>query len=147
MSTRSGGEEITQFAIGAHVLVATPTGGRFTAPVRKLKSKRRGPMEVVSYNQSMYVVRDLNHRHKTKTVHVCRLIPFIFDATRVDPADVARVDNEEFEVEHIVKHKGGKFKRGMANTWEPWNAMRETIPVHEYLRANNAEYLIPRQFL
>ena len=164
MSTRSGGEEITQFAVGDHVLVATPTGGRFTAPVRKLKSKRRGPMEVVSYNQSMYVVRDLNHRHKTKTVHVCRLIPFIFDATRVDPADVARVDNEEFEVEHIVKHKGGKFKRGMAvsnlqflvkwkdydeaaNTWEPWNAMRETIPVHEYLRANNAEYLIPRQFL
>ena len=66
------------------------------------------------------------------------------------------VDREEFLVESILKHRGdSKRKTSLEflvkwlgysdeeNTWEPYNNLKDNSVLHDYLRKNKLEKLIP----
>ena len=83
--------------------------------------------------------------------------PFLYDAARIDPRDVAMHDEREFEIDHIVTHRGDRIdKTNMTflvhwtgfseneDSWEPWENLRNTEPLHRYLRNNHMKTLIPK---
>jgi hypothetical protein len=84
---------------------------------------------------------------------------FRFDPLKTNPVDIARRDYLEFFVEKILEMKGDHRRVNNLsflvkwlgfddtyNTWEPWKNVRDTDKVHDYLRANNMEKLIPKKF-
>jgi hypothetical protein len=114
-------------------------------------------MRVVSFNKSHYVLQDLV-TSKTRTFHLTQLKEFKFDEMDVDPADVARAEQQEFLVERILAHRKthGSVKRTeydflikwvgydeeSDNTWEPWEFVRNNDKLIVYLYENQL-----RQFL
>jgi hypothetical protein len=90
-------------------------------------------------------------------VNIHRMHPFYFDATRVDPQEVAAHDEEEFIVESILGHRGDFHKKSSLeflvrwlgyepefDSWEPWKSLMHVDKLHEYLRAQSQEKLIPK---
>ena len=105
---------------------------------------------------SEYRLLDLITR-KEKVVHVTRLKEFIFNPKTTDPQDIARRDYLEFFVEAIRSHRGPISKKNdlqflvkwlnypeSENTWEPYGALRLVDKLHDYLRAEKVERLIPK---
>ena len=69
-------------------------------------------------------------------------------------------DREEYEVQEVLDHQGDPKLRGKMtflvkwkgydnshNTWEPWKSLRLVDKLHEYLRKQKMEKLIPRECL
>ena len=94
---------------------------------------------------------------ESKDVHASRLRPFLYDPLTTDPAEVALHDCEEFTVEEILEHHGTPRKKSemtflvkwagydeSRNSWEPWENMRLTAPLHSYLRAQGMASIIPK---
>ena len=86
-----------------------------------------------------------------------RLKRFQNDTIRVDPLHVAAKDNEEDEVDAILAHiRDPKRKSTMdfvvcwtgytdsENLWLPWTELRLNPKLHQYLRDNGMERLIPK---
>ena len=84
---------------------------------------------------------------------------FNFNPLTTDPLDIARKDYLEFFVEKILGMTGDikrvttlKFEikwlgyDDTYNSWEPWKNLREVVVVHDYLRTNNLERIIPTKF-
>ena len=84
---------------------------------------------------------------------------FVFDSAVTNPQDVARRDRMEFFIEKIFNHRGTIQKRkdlkflvrrvgysDCDDTWEPYSALRNSIPLHLYLRDKNLEQLIPPRY-
>ena len=112
-------------------------------------------MQAVNRVGSKYTVKDLI-THKDEDVHVTRLKQFQYDAEHTDPREVAMHDQEEFEIDHIITHRGDRHDKtamtflvrwqdfGEAeDSWEPWENLRNTDALHTYLRANRMKTLIP----
>ncbi len=57
-------------------------------PVNKLQTTRKGPMRVVSKQEDTYDLLDVVSG-RVEIVYVSRINPFNFDATKVDPENVA----------------------------------------------------------
>jgi Chromo (CHRromatin Organisation MOdifier) domain len=106
-------------------------------------------MQVVSGKDSRYLLKDLIS-HKEKEYHVSVFDPSI---------DIAGRDHLEFFVDKVFGHRGDvKSKRDLEfhvkwldydeshDSWEPNSALRDTSPLHEYLRLHKLEKLIPRKF-
>ena len=85
--------------------------------------------------------------------------PFKFDPLATDPLDIARKDYLEFFVEKILGMTGDakrvntlKFEikwlgyDDSYNSWEPWKNIRDVVVVHDYLRTNDLQRLIPKKF-
>ena len=139
----------------SYVLVKYREG---SAPSR-LHTPWKGPLRVISGKKSKFILLDLI-TNKEKEYHVTDMKPFHFDPLLTNPVDVARKDYLEFFIESIIKHKGKKgSKRSQfhflikwagydddKNTWEPYANIRDTTICHDYLRANNLAYLIPKKF-
>ena len=64
----------------------------------------------------------------------------------------------EFFIESIVTHKGNSRRKKefkflvkwlnfdeSHNTWEPWESLRLTDALHDYLRLHNMEKIIPKE--
>ena len=121
-----------------------------------MTTRWQGPMQVVNRVGSKYTVRNLI-THKTDDVHVTRLKPFDYDETRTDPREEAMHDEREFEIDHVRAHRGDRNdKTNMTflvrwtgfseseDSWEPWENLRNTDALHQYLRDNRMRSLIPR---
>jgi len=101
--------------------------------------------------------------HKLEKYNVTQLSNFVFDETRVDPTDIANKDMSASVVESIISHEPVKqnysgqrvsemtFRVRWRNLTEdydrilPWKELRNNPILHQYLRNNNLERLIPRE--
>ena len=144
--------EITVFEVNSFVLARYPS-----QPPTRLHTLWRGPFQVKSIHNSDYTLLDLTTK-KFKHLHVSNLKEFKFDPTYTDPADIARRDYMEFFIESIVTHKGNSRRKKdfkflvkwlnfdeSHNTWEPWESLRLTDALHDYLRLHNMEKIIPKE--
>jgi transposase InsO family protein len=147
--------EHKEFLPDSYVLVHHRTG----VPPTRLHTFWRGPMRVVSGNNSRYKLYDLV-THKETTFHTSDMKPFLFDPALTDPLDVARRDHMEFFVEAILDHRGNIRRKSTLefyvkwlnypdneNSWTPYSHLRDTDQLHEYLRSKNLQRLIPKKFL
>ena len=152
--------KVDHYPIGSYVLVdydpSSITGRR---PTHKLMPFKRGPYRVVNSIGSRYTLLDLiKNKHEDVLLH--RLHPFRYDQEFLDPKDIAMRDREEYEVQEVLDHQGDPKLRGKMtflvkwkgydnshNTWEPWKSLRLVDKLHEYLRNQKMEKLIPRECL
>lgn len=143
----------TEFPVGSYVLLNHPTD-----PPTRLHARKRGPYQIIKFHKNDYTIRNLIN-HKELTVNVTRLIPFVYDPLYTDPRHVAMADNQEFEIDCILAHRGNlnlkstlEFKvrwlgyNETADTWEPWKELRKTEQLHVYLRSKGLDRLIPVEF-
>jgi hypothetical protein len=85
--------------------------------------------------------------------------PFIFDPLNVNPTNKARRDYLDFFIEKSSEMAGDVKKVSTldfkvkwlgyddtCNLWLPWKDLREVIILRSYLRANNLNNLVPKQF-
>ena len=82
---------------------------------------------------------------------------FLFDASVVDPLDVARGDHMEFFVESIVDHRHVQTRTSAeflvkwlnypdsANSWEPYSSLRDVVVLHDYLKLHKLQRLLNKQ--
>jgi hypothetical protein len=148
---------VTQFAANSFVLVSYPNSAMGSKPPTKLHTPWKGPMRVVSNQGAEYTVHDLV-QNRDITVHVTRLKKFEHDPVRVDPQAIAAKDYGESEVESIIAHTGDPKRKSTMDflvrwagydesedLWLPWSELRLVPALHEYLRANGMERLVPKQ--
>jgi hypothetical protein len=115
----------------------------------------RGPLRVVNHVGSTYSLQDLV-TNKLESVHVTQLRPFEYDPQRVEPRLVANKDQQMWEVDDIISHRGNVKRRSSLtfrvrwtgfteedDTWEPWKNLRKNLKLHAYLRKNNLTSLLP----
>ena len=144
--------ERTEFPVNSYVLVKYRD-----RPPTKFHSNWRGPMRVVNFDKSSYVLQDLVTL-KVKTFHLTQLKEFKFDEMEVDPVAVALAEQQAYLVESVLAHRkphGSKrrtdyeflvkwvgYDEEKDNTWEPWEFVRNNEQLLIYLYENNL-----RQFL
>jgi transposase InsO family protein len=152
-------EKLTEHPIGSYVLEEYADNLLRRGPAKGGKSYPilHGPVQVIGRNGNTYTVRNLITLKDHETT-VNRLKPYLYDAMRQDPKDAALRDENEFEVEEILKHVGDKAKRTEMmflvkwkgyplpedNSWEPWKNLRLVGALHKYLALNNMKSLIPK---
>jgi hypothetical protein len=143
----------TEFPIGSYVLLNYPEN-----PPTRLHPRKRGPFEVVKFHHNDYTLRDLVS-HKELTVNITRLSPFEHDPRFTNPRQVANIDQEVFDIEAILAHRGNLKRKGTlefrvrwagydptSDTWEPWKNLRDTEQLHSYLRLKGLAQMIPQKF-
>ncbi len=149
---KNNDENITEYPVNSYVHVKHNTD-----PSSKFQPFWKGPMRVVSFKNSTYTIQDL-HNGKNENVHITRLKPFYYDPKYTDPEEVVNKEKQTYEIEKVIGHKGNKrSKSRMTFTvkWvgydqptegEPWEQLRNTKALHEYLRSKHMASLIPRKF-
>ncbi len=144
----------TEFPINAYVLVKYRD-----RPPTKFHSNWRGPMRVVNFDKSNYTVQDLV-TNKVRNFHLTQIKEFKFDEMDVDPAEVARGEQQEFLVDSILAHRkahGSKsrtdheflvkwvgYEEEKYNTWEPWEFVRDNEKLIVYLFENNLKQFLTK---
>jgi hypothetical protein len=144
----------TAYLPGTYVLVKYR---KSNAPTR-LHTFWKGPLKVISNVLSEYLLLDLV-TDKEKPDHVSDMKPFIFNPLTTDPLDIARRDYLEFFIEKILEMAGNVKKVSTIdfkvkwigyddtyNLWLPWKDLRDTEILHEYLKANKLQQLVPKKF-
>ena len=150
------GNVITQFDKNSFVLALYPDSAMGQRAPTKLHTHWKGPMRVISNKGAEYLLLDLV-QNKQISVHISRLKRFEYDPLHVDPLAIAAKDYEEDEVEAILEHRGNPKRKsdmdflvrwlGFDETedlWLPWSSLRNNTVLHQYLRDNNMEKLIPK---
>lgn len=153
------GGQLTEFPINSYVVMRYPAGlGNGHRPPSKLHTKWQGPFRVVERTGDRYTLQNLV-TNKQVTRHVAELALYRNDLQLGKPEEAAWRDDSQFEIDHIVSHKG-HFTRlkslsfrvrwkgydASEDTFEPWSNLRTTVQLHDYLRKIGKESLIPRQF-
>lgn len=158
IAKKQNGKEITSYPVNSFVLLTYPLGvNGLNQPPSKLHTRWRGPFRVVSSNGNQYTLENLVSE-KLSTHNVTELKPFLWEDGKVDPREVARIDDEEFEIEDIFDHrvidmekKRVKFHVRWKNyeevTWEPYENLKDTQQLHDYLRRSGLEELIPAKYI
>ena len=155
--SQRGGKEITEFPPNSYVLVNYEGEGH--KPPTKLHTNLRGPVKVISSKGPIYTVQDLA-TDNLLDFHVKLLHPFDFDAAIVDPREVAKHDEEYYDIDRIEDHKlvGSKknrtdleflilFEGDKKATWQPWSIdLGRNEKIHQYLRQNQLSRFIPSKF-
>jgi hypothetical protein len=139
----------TEFPINSYVLVQYRE-----RPPTKLHMNWRGPMRVINYTQNVYTLQDLV-TNKNVDYHVSQLKAFEYDPLEVDPTEIAMREAQEFVVESILDHSGTPAKRSEMkflvhwsgfdqthDSWEPWENVRNTRALHNYLFHNKLKSLL-----
>ena len=152
----------TEFPNNSFVLISYPISRHASGSTNKLKTHKKGPMKVISHEGNTYTVENLV-THKLEKYNVTQLSNFVFDETRVDPTEIANKDMSASVVESIISHEPVKanyagqrvsemsFRVRWRNLTEdydrilPWKELRNNPALHQYLRNNNMERLIPRE--
>jgi len=145
--------ELTDFPVNSYVLWSNPAGGR-----TNIQTKLQGPYQVIRRIDNDLVIQDLLNG-KEITTHISNVKEFQFDSDRTIPKEVALHSSEEFHIERILEHLGDKTRRGTLSfkvrwsgyspdddTWEPYENLRDSEQLHDYLRANEMVSLIPAKF-
>jgi hypothetical protein len=141
----------TEFPINSYVVLDPPEGRR-----PKLQTRKKGPYQVINIVGSKYVLQDLLSGKNFET-HISNLAPFNFDPSRTDPVKEAMNDSQEFLIEAILGHRGDKRRRKTMeflvkwdgfkdsyNSWEPYEGLRDTAKLTEYLSNNKLKSLLPK---
>jgi hypothetical protein len=114
----------------------------------KIDTPLSGPWRCVEILGDSVVIMNLIYNN-IKTVHRSRIVPFRYNKERTDPRQVAMKDNQEFEVEKIIKIRGldGNRRSGIEalvrwtgydedeDSWVPWSEIHNNEKFHEYLRS------------
>ena len=145
--------ERTEFPINSYVLAQYENLEH--KPPSKLHPHLKGPYQVVNYIGSIYTVRNLV-TNKLEDYHITNLRPFEYDPLKVDPRQVANVDQDMVDIDTILQHRGdSKRKSNMKflvrwsdgdETWEYWSNVRRTAACHKYLEEHGMKSIIPREF-
>ena len=151
-------EILTEFPVNSYVLIGYPTSSHHKGPPTKFHANLKGPMQVVKSEGARYTVRNLVTK-KLEDYHITLLREFKFDDRIVDPIKIAMCDEQFYEVEKVLEHRGSfdnkknlffKVKwfgyENEDNTWEPWKNLRTNVELHNYLRNNNLQAHIPKNF-
>jgi len=148
---------ITQFNENDYVLVEYPPTNLKPGPPSKLMTNLRGPMKVIGMEQSTYILQDLV-TNKNEKVHVKRIHPFYYDPNVTNPREIANKDQQAFDIDRIMEHRGNKYQTSTLKfkvlwmpvnnqlpeiTWEPYKSLRSTAALHKYLNENKLKMLIP----
>ena len=145
--------DLSDYPVNSYVLWANPAGGR-----NKTQTKLQGPYQVVKRTDDDVTIQDLLS-DKQYTTHISNLREFLYDPDRTDPKEVAMHSSEEYIIERILEHSGDRNRRSTLqfkvrwlgfspehDTWEPYKYLRDTEPLHDYLRANRMTSLIPAKY-
>jgi hypothetical protein len=143
-------DDITEFPINSYVMYAAPGRNR-----HKVQPAKAGPYIVVNKDRSTYTIQDLISK-KLITTHISQLTAFEFDSTRTDPIVVSMHNQHLSEVEAIRAHRGDKKRKKTLEfqvkwkdievcTWEAWQTVRHLDILHDYLRNNGLQALIPKK--
>jgi hypothetical protein len=148
------GESYTEYPVNSYVLV-----DYHNRPPSKLHTNLKGPLRVVSFDKSIYVLQDLV-TNRQQNIHVSNLRPFVFDPNVTDPRLVANADKQMFDVERIISHTGTpRNKKNMTFVvqwvgYEPddtsvqsWADLRDNIKFHEYLMSKGWGKHISKKFI
>ena len=155
--SQRGGKEITEFPPDSYVLVNYEGEGH--RPPTKLHTNLRGPVKVVSNEGPIYTVKDLT-TEKLYDFHVKLLHPFDFDTAIIDPTEVARHDEDYFDIARIENHRFTGTKKNRTDleflivfdgdskaTWQPWSIdLSRNEKVHTYLRNHQMVKYIPAKY-
>ena len=87
--------------------------------------------------------------------HISALRPFNYDPLRVIPKEIAIQNAQEFHIDRILLHRGDSNRRSTMeflvrwlgysedeDTWEPYNNLRDTDQLINYLKENKLKKLI-----
>jgi hypothetical protein len=149
----------TDYPVGSFVLCDYHKKAFRKGPPNKLLTYLRGPMKVISSDKNTYKLENLITR-KFELIHVTDIHPFNYDENHEQPKNVARRDiTSSFEVREILEHAGDIDKRSTLdffvswvgledteNLWLPYSELRDNSVLHDYLRLNGLEKLIPKKF-
>jgi hypothetical protein len=126
------------------------------SPPSRLHMHWRGPLKVVSGENSRYTLHDLITQ-KSSVYHVSTMKPFLYDPAITNPLDVARRDHMEYFLEEVLSHRGlhQRFKIEFLvkwlnypeceKSWEPYAILRDVDKLHVYLCQNNLQKFINKQ--
>jgi hypothetical protein len=151
--------EVTEFPIDTFVLLRYPAdaAGQQRAPT-KLQMHWQGPFRVVEVlpGGKQYKLQDLVTL-KFSIRNVMDLKRFRWDSEYVNPTEVAVANKGEFHIDSILSHRGDWRRVSTLdflvrwtgyddshNLWLPWKELRLTQQLHDYLRTQGKESLIPR---
>ena len=150
--------EPTDFPEGTFVLVSYPKTAMGRRAPTKLHPRLKGPYQVVQKCKDHYTIRNLLNG-VLEDVHSTSLHPYNRNAHFLSPQEVLLRDNEMFQIETILNHRGNKETLSSLqfqvkwlgydnthNTWEPWKNLRGTKQLHDYLIKNRLHVLIPKEF-
>jgi hypothetical protein len=142
----------TEYPINSYVLQSYNV-----KPSGKFHTHWEGPKRVININKSIYTVQDLITNKLTDT-HIKNLKPFIYDPEFTNPTDVARQDQQEFLIDHIIAHNGDRRSKTemeflvrwaghdeSEDSWEPWTALRDTTQLLDYLKNNKMSSLLSKR--
>jgi hypothetical protein len=151
----------SEFEIGSYVLVEHRQNPLRRGPRSKLLPFLKGPMRVVDKKENTYILQDIVNM-RTYNYHLKNLRTFNFDPSTQNPLQYAvKDDGTMYQVDYISKHRGDAKKAksqlwflvhwvGYEDpTWEPWNHVRRTAQLHEYLRNHSKKAmrdLLPPNF-
>jgi hypothetical protein len=152
-----GGKPITEFPINSYVLVNYESEGH--KPPSKLHTLLRGPLRVVNHNGPIYTLQNLV-TNKLEDFHVKLLHPFNYDEATVDPTEVAKHDEDYFDIIEVLQHRFTNSKERRSDlefllkyegdtdaTWQPWSAdLGKNEKIHEYLNKKKMRKYIPLQY-
>jgi hypothetical protein len=149
--------ELVIFPINSYVLALYPESrGALDTPT-KLHMRWKGPLKVVSIDGNMYSLLNLATGLEER-IHIKRLKAFHYDPAHTVPEQVAYGDEQFWEVEAVLKHRGFRLKRTTMEflikwvgfehpEWQPWgDYLRDNSIMHEYLRTHGMSTYIPKKF-
>jgi hypothetical protein len=100
-NSNSVSDRSVEYPPNSYVLVHYRDG----SPPSRLHTHWRGPLKVVSGENSRYTLYDLITQ-KSSVYHVSAMKPFLYDPAITNPLDVERRDHMEYFVEEILSHRG-----------------------------------------
>lgn len=119
----------------------------------KLAPKLLGPFVVLTQKKNDVTCEHIQSK-EVRVFHASRISPYI--GSHTSAADASLLDSEEYIVESITAHRGSWTSLTSLeflvhwlgyptedDTWEPYRNLRHLDALHEYLRKNNKESLIP----
>jgi Chromo (CHRromatin Organisation MOdifier) domain len=146
--------DITVFPVNSYVLY------RNMSRTSKFAHPWRGPFLVREIRPDGDYLLEEILSGKAVRAHVQHLKAFLYNiADTGAPALAAARNAGEWRIDSILAHRGDSKKRKTLeflvhwsgyppeyDTWEPWKALRPTLPLANYLLADPAlRYLVPRQ--
>ena len=157
-------EQPTVFPVGTYVLLAPPPSNMKKGPENKLGTPLAGPYRVEAHQGAAYSLRNLVTNRLMPDVHIKRLQPFLYDPLETSPEKVALGDisnkgDQLYVVEAVLDHKGDFSKKKTLeflvkwegydeddNSWLTWRNLINNACLHAYMKANNLQKHIPKQF-
>ena len=150
------------YEVNSYVLVEYRNSTLRRGPKSKLLPFLKGPLRVTGSTGSKYLLQDLVTM-RISPYHVSKIRQFRFDPTTQDPLLYAlKDDGHAYAIDHISAIKGNPkgskkqltflvhWKGYEQATWEPWEQLRRTRALHEFLKQHKSKVvkdLVPKNYI